>query len=40
MKENKTTRGWEASTTGEEKTSNQRLTLIRLHTIKFLNKKY
>jgi hypothetical protein len=33
MKANKTKRGWAFQTTGEEKTSNQRVALIQLHKI-------
>jgi hypothetical protein len=39
MKANKTMRRWEVSTTGKEKTRNQRVTLIQLHTIKSFNNK-
>jgi hypothetical protein len=40
MKANKTSReDMEYKTTGEEKTSNQRVALIQLHTIKSLNNK-
>jgi hypothetical protein len=39
MKANKTTNGQEYQTTGEEKTSNQRVALIQLHTIKSLYNK-
>jgi hypothetical protein len=39
MKANKIMRGREHKTTGEEKTSNQRVALIQLHTIKPLNNK-
>jgi hypothetical protein len=38
MKANKTTRG-QATQTTEEKTRNQKVTLIELHTIKPLNNK-
>jgi hypothetical protein len=34
MKANKTTRGQTDQTTGEEKTKNQRVAMIQLHTIK------
>jgi hypothetical protein len=40
MKANKTMRGWELSSHREGKTSNQRVVLIWLHTIKPLNNKY
>jgi hypothetical protein len=39
MKANKTTRGCAYQTTGEEKTKNQRVALIQLHTSKSLNNK-
>jgi hypothetical protein len=39
MKANKTIRGQATQTTGEEKTRNQKVTLIQLHTIKPLNNK-
>jgi hypothetical protein len=39
MKANKTMKGQAISTTGEEKTSNQRVALIWLRTIKSLNNK-
>jgi hypothetical protein len=39
MKANKTMRGQAVPTKGEEKTRNQRVTLIHLHTIKPLNNK-
>jgi hypothetical protein len=39
MKANKTMRGQQYQTTGEEKTNNQRVTLIQLPTIKPLNNK-
>jgi hypothetical protein len=39
MKASKTMRGQAAQTTGKEKTRNQRVALIQLHTIKPLNNK-
>jgi hypothetical protein len=39
MKANKTTEDGKYQTTGEEKTRNQRVALIQLHTIKSLNNK-
>jgi hypothetical protein len=39
MKANKIMRDWKHQTTGEEKTSNQRVALIHLQIIKSLNNK-
>jgi hypothetical protein len=39
MKANKTIRRQATQTTGEEKTKNQRVTLIQMHTIKPSNNK-
>jgi hypothetical protein len=39
LSKKKTTRGQESQTTGEDKTNNQRVALIQLHTIKSLNNK-
>jgi hypothetical protein len=39
MKANKTMRGQEILNHREERTSNQRVTLIQLHTLKFVNNK-
>jgi hypothetical protein len=39
MKATKTMKGWEVSNHREEQTRNQRVALIKLHTIKFLNNK-